>query len=206
MLLLRIGQSANNCLEFMHNNNYGSAAIRHNGTSLMTLWDSRPYGGSEYIQFNKKIELSNYISLGSNLKIEILKVVYPIGSIYTSFESTAPATLFGFGTWTQITDRFLYCANSSGTTGGEATHTHQYGIKYLSRGNLIAGYEQGRIQLYGKDGWTNTTQENYTPLGSLLYPYNADNSKGDLFSKIAETTSTSTMPPYITVYCWRRTA
>lgn len=31
--------------------------------------------------------------------IEVLKKVYPIGSIYTSITSTNPATLFGFGTW-----------------------------------------------------------------------------------------------------------
>ncbi|EAX89638.1 hypothetical protein TVAG_346940 [Trichomonas vaginalis G3] len=48
----------------------------------------------------------------------ILEMIYPIGSIYTSMNSTNPADVFGFGTWQQITDRFLYCANSSKQTGG----------------------------------------------------------------------------------------
>ena len=36
-----------------------------------------------------------------------------------------PASIFGFGTWTQIVDKFLYCTgeNVSGNVGGEASHT-----------------------------------------------------------------------------------
>ncbi|KAI5514103.1 keratin-associated protein family [Trichomonas vaginalis G3] len=48
----------------------------------------------------------------------ILEMIYPIGSIYTSMNSTNPATVLGFGTWKQIVDKFLYCANSSKETGG----------------------------------------------------------------------------------------
>ncbi|KAI5507859.1 phage tail repeat-like family, partial [Trichomonas vaginalis G3] len=55
------------------------------------------------------------------LKTEILQTLYPIGSIYTSMNSTKPETVLGFGTWTQIVDRFLYCANSSKETGGSKT-------------------------------------------------------------------------------------
>ncbi|EAX85118.1 hypothetical protein TVAG_285830 [Trichomonas vaginalis G3] len=50
------------------------------------------------------------------LKTEILQTLYPIGSIYTSMNSTRPEVVLGFGTWTQIVDRFLYCANSSKET------------------------------------------------------------------------------------------
>ncbi|EAX69496.1 hypothetical protein TVAG_598380, partial [Trichomonas vaginalis G3] len=52
------------------------------------------------------------------LKTEILQTLYPIGSIYTSMNSTKPEVVLGLGTWTQIVDRFLYCANSSKETGG----------------------------------------------------------------------------------------
>ncbi|KAI5531166.1 phage tail repeat-like family, partial [Trichomonas vaginalis G3] len=38
------------------------------------------------------------------LKTEILQTLYPIGSIYTSMNSTNPATVLGFGTWEQIVD------------------------------------------------------------------------------------------------------
>lgn len=56
---------------------------------------------------------------------QLLDLIYPIGSIYTSVNSTSPATLFG-GTWQQLKDRFLICANNTytaGSTGGAATVT-----------------------------------------------------------------------------------
>lgn len=56
--------------------------------------------------------------------LQVLQVVYPVGSIYCSYGNTSPATLFGFGQWTKIEGRFLLGANSTyslGSTGGEAT-------------------------------------------------------------------------------------
>lgn len=46
---------------------------------------------------------------------------WPVGSIYMSFSSTSPASLFG-GTWSQISGRFLYCTTNT-DTGGNNTHT-----------------------------------------------------------------------------------
>lgn len=67
----------------------------------------------------------------TNLRSEIGKITYPVGSIYMSVNSTSPATLFG-GTWQRIENRFLLAAGSSyspGATGGFADaalvyHTH----------------------------------------------------------------------------------
>ena len=56
---------------------------------------------------------------------------YPVGSYYMSSNSTSPAVLFG-GTWTQITNRFIFAAGSGysvNSTGGSAT-------KSLSTDNL----------------------------------------------------------------------
>ena len=58
-------------------------------------------------------------------KSELLDLIYPVGSIYISVNSTSPATLFG-GTWEILNDVFLLAAGSyanAGTFGGEATHT-----------------------------------------------------------------------------------
>lgn len=58
--------------------------------------------------------------------LQVLQAVYPVGSIYCSYGSTSPATLFGFGSWTKIEGRFLLGANATyglGSTGGEATVT-----------------------------------------------------------------------------------
>ena len=55
-----------------------------------------------------------YVNLG--------QVMYPVGAIYQSWSATSPASLFG-GSWSQITEKFLYCANSAGGTGGASTVT-----------------------------------------------------------------------------------
>lgn len=60
-------------------------------------------------------------------KINVLQTVFPVGSIYTSYNiSTNPATLLGFGTWSAIQGRMLIGASSAypaTSTGGAATHT-----------------------------------------------------------------------------------
>lgn len=57
--------------------------------------------------------MSNYVNL--------LDIIYPVGSIYHSMDATSPADFIG-GTWTKI-KTFLYGADTANQTGGEATHT-----------------------------------------------------------------------------------
>lgn len=70
---------------------------------------------------------------------KLMKLIYPVGSLYWSSKSTNPANLFG-GTWTQIKDKFIWAKGDSDTvnaTGGEKTHTltvtempsHNHGYK-----------------------------------------------------------------------------
>ncbi len=47
----------------------------------------------------------------------IVDIVYPVGSIYTSVNSTSPSLFFG-GTWEQIKGKFLYACEDSGITSG----------------------------------------------------------------------------------------
>lgn len=66
-----------------------------------------------------------YINLG--------QVIYPVGAIYASANSTSPASLFG-GSWTQITNAALRGATGVGYTGSDThalstnempSHSHQ---------------------------------------------------------------------------------
>lgn len=69
-------------------------------------------------------DLSNKPSIPTNTSI--IDLIYPVGSYYWNSNSTSPATLFGVGTWTQITNQFVFAAGgeyASGDTGGEITHT-----------------------------------------------------------------------------------
>lgn len=53
--------------------------------------------------------------------VNLLDIVYPVGSIYQSMSATSPADFIG-GTWTKI-KTFLYGADTANQTGGEAKHT-----------------------------------------------------------------------------------
>ena len=51
--------------------------------------------------------------------------LYPVGSVYISFNSADPSTLFG-GTWVRLKDKFLLASGdtyAANTTGGSATKT-----------------------------------------------------------------------------------
>ncbi|EAY01162.1 hypothetical protein TVAG_189480 [Trichomonas vaginalis G3] len=148
------------------------------------------------------------------LKTEILQTVYPIGSIYTSMNSTKPEVVLGFGTWTQIVDRFLYCANSSKETGGSKTisganlpaHSH-----YVSLTTSEAGLHSHRFW-----DWSGMTKgKGYDVKEDVKFAINCYWSNTEVggshthrVSGYTQTTGQSKdyMPPYMTVYAWYRNA
>ncbi|EAX68896.1 tail fiber protein, putative [Trichomonas vaginalis G3] len=148
------------------------------------------------------------------LKTEILQTLYPIGSIYTSMNSTRPEVVLGFGTWTQIVDRFLYCANSSKETGGSKTisgenlpaHSH-----YIDLSTSQAGWHKHRYW-----DWSGMTKgKGYDVKDNVQFAINCywSNTEGGgnhthHVSGYTQTTGQSKdyMPPYMTVYAWYRIA
>ena len=119
-----------------------------------------------------------------------LESVYPVGSIYLSVLETNPATLFGFGTWEQIKDKFLLAAGdtyAAGSEGGEATHTltvdempahtHTANALTTSGGQY---YESGHG---GSGSWGFGVTTSATGGGQAH----------------------NNMPPYLAVYMWQRT-
>ncbi|KAI5487197.1 phage tail repeat-like family [Trichomonas vaginalis G3] len=146
------------------------------------------------------------------LKTEILQTLYPIGSIYTSMNSTRPEVVLGFGTWTQIVGRFLYCANSSKETGGSKTisgenlpaHSH-----YIDLSTSQAGWHKHRYW-----DWSAMTKgKGYDVKDNVKFAINCywSNTEGGgnhthRVSGYTQTTGQSKdyMPPYMTVYAWYR--
>lgn len=121
---------------------------------------------------------------------DILKAAYPVGSIYMSVNSTNPGTLFG-GTWQRIQDTFLLAAGSTyaaGSTGGEATHTltiaempaHTHGLPTWAAGS-------------GQQSLANNNPE------GVNHDWVATDSTGGGQAH-------NNLPPYLAVYCWKRTA
>ena len=119
---------------------------------------------------------------------------YPIGSIYIAYEHTSPASRFG-GTWTRITEAFLWATSSGGTigqTGGESTHT-------LTASEIPSHSHTVAV--------ANTTTGGTAAANIIRY-----NSEATSYLGSIGTTSTgggeshNNMPPYIQVAVWRRTA
>ncbi|KAI5505678.1 organellar and viral DNA polymerase type B [Trichomonas vaginalis G3] len=148
------------------------------------------------------------------LKTQILETLYPIGSIYTSMNSTNPATVLGFGMWEQIVDKFLYCANSSKQTGGS---------KKITEANLPAHTHTGTTNTTGNHSHS-ITKRGYTNLaagsdrqGMHRYDISSDpvdSSAGIFCGTTGNHSHTFTtnptglgedyMPPFMTVFAWYR--
>lgn len=144
----------------------------------------------------------------------LLNLIYPVGSLYFSYNSTSPATRFG-GTWSKITGRFIY-ANSGTSTGGSNSHkitleempNHHhailgtYGGVTNSGGSVQDAFLYGAPTTTGNYVWTNTMSA-YCGGGATGF------GRGDNANDTIQDTAfqaVQCLPAYQTVYCWRRTA
>lgn len=122
---------------------------------------------------------------------------HPVGSLYISENSTSPAELYG-GTWEQIKDSFILAAGdtyAAGSTGGSNTVP-------INKDNLpnIA------LDVYGIYQITETGNK----IDTLTY--RGQGAISGKWSKIAETDQIgkgiplNILPPYYSMYIWRRVA
>ncbi len=168
-----------------------------------------------YVDESGVTTLTNEIK--SYIQTYFLDLHYPVGSIYLSVNSTSPATLFG-GTWEQIQDRFLLSAGenyAAGSSGGEATitHTHQYGIQFGEYYGGLGGISQDSSGVLNYTDATNFSTAGWSDnLGSANFTYNggvagSTSTKSTYTRKSEGNTAYVTqtnMPPYLTVYMWKR--
>jgi hypothetical protein len=144
-------------------------------------------------------------------RANLVDLIYPVGSIYMSVNSTSPRTLFG-GTWEQIEDRFLLAAGSSytaGDTGGSATVT-------LTEEQIPAHkHEQNSVVTGTYSGWTETTLEKYSTFVPSTSDFYTNEELKTRVAWVTANTSTRTaggdkshnnMPPYLVVFIWKRIA
>lgn len=140
----------------------------------------------------------------------VLDNVYPIGSIYMNVNSTNPGTLFG-GTWEQIQGRFLLGMSSSypaGSQGGEASHTLTTAEMPIHGHNPAneAGYS-GFITNSSKafsigDMGSQSGSGRYYPYASAAF----DISRNTMTGTTGGGNPHNNMPPYLSIYIWKRTA
>lgn len=137
-------------------------------------------------------------------------LIYPVGSIYMSVNATNPKELFG-GTWEQIQGRFLLGASSSypaGSTGGKATHTLTASEMPSHNGHLSAGIAGGVPMGDGNyEGYLNKNVSNPYPGGGYRgWNVYAGNELHPASEAVGGGNPHNNMPPYLTVYIWKRTA
>lgn len=136
--------------------------------------------------------------------VNLLDVIYPVGSMYFSFSPTTPASIIG-GSWTQITGKFLY-AGTSTTTGGSASHNHSLS----SNGGALIDTLGGAEATWFNIGST-ATARSFTPSFKRAYLSNEYNASTETaWHSVAlegfTDTNSSYLPPYQAVYCWHRIA
>lgn len=141
----------------------------------------------------------------ANLTAELntlLGKIYPVGSVYISVNAVDPSLLFG-GTWERLKDRFLLGAGdiyAAGETGGEAkhalaewempAHTHN-GIYDETVGTQNLGIEWGNYA---------GTERGYG------FTFNGTMQIREAGGDLGNAEPHNNMPPYLTVYMWKRTA
>lgn len=166
------------------------------GTDYGSSLPSSPKSGQLFFQ-----------TTGSNF---VLNNVYPIGSIYMNVNSTNPRTLFG-GTWEQIQGKFLLGMSSSypaGSQGGEASHT-------LTTAEMPS-HVHNPANESGYYGFITNSKKAFEvgDMGSQsgsgrYYPYASaefDISRNSLTDATGGGNSHNNMPPYLSIYIWKRTA
>lgn len=127
---------------------------------------------------------------------ELMKNIYPIGSIFMSVDSESPETRFG-GTWERIMDTFLLAAGetyAAGTSGGEASHllTEDELPAHKHSANSIGISSSG----YSSSGYSAMRSDNHSQLGD--FRTQVSDAGGNM--------PHNNMPPYLAVYVWKRIA
>lgn len=152
--------------------------------------------------------LQNQINALKGEQSQLLQKVYPVGSLYISESTVSPATLFGFGRWEKIEDKFLIGAGKNTpikSSGGSKTHSH--GNKNGRNGNLAAaiGAVNGNTNAIGYKAANDT---DLNALGNATYVVSG---AGQGFTGwnhftqvVGQTAEDSTLPPYYAVNIWRR--
>ena len=146
---------------------------------------------------------SNHTHLSSDVT-DLIDVIYPVGSIYMSVNSTSPQTLFGFGVWEKIEDKFLLASGSTyanGSTGGSAdavivSHSHKPNA-------------DGENFVTSEDPNANNTKVAYSASGNRWVDGQTSQSHfhhRTSTNKVGEDGTGKNMPPYIVVNVWKRTA
>ena len=209
-------------MEYGTSNIYVGAgnANKINWYKKLAITDSPAFSGTPTAPTPTTTDNSTKLATTAYVKnnvVEIIKKVYPVGSIYMSTVSTNPATLFGFGTWEAMpAGRVLLAQGKSswgttynaGSTGGEATH--QLTVEELPQHthtastNTTGSHAHTYRTFYGTTGYGpdgSTDREKTINTGS-----SGNHTHTVTINNTGSNQAHNNLQPYIAVYIWKRTA
>lgn len=193
------GQDGNNANRLTVNGDLAINSVKENTSSTKMLVN----GGNTvmYRDWNKLVN-------------SIKSAMYPVGSVYITYNNVNPGTFLG-GTWERFgqgrtlvgegtgNDGSTSMSFTANASGGSYSHSHIYGIKvneyYGSNANIRVRKSDGSWQDGAKDGaeyaiFNNSNQAGNKKLNTMTYKIESN------------TSNSSTIQPYIVVYFWHRTA
>lgn len=144
-----------------------------------------------------------------------LLAAHPVGSIYQTISPENPAVTFGGGTWERIENRFIMGASDTypaGSTGGSTAHEHEYKLEFMWRLGALVGYPTSAIATYNykTQSWNDNNKKvndrQYTLANDGFSSTYGEKPNGEAYSVTGNTASSSSIPPYYSVYIWRRVA
>ncbi len=205
---------------------FSLAEYSHNLSTAYTLMDFNMSGKGMAIG---KVSTQNAFEVNMDMKVTgnltvnnktIFDMVYPVGSIYMSVNSTNPETIFG-GEWVAWGQgRVPICVDNLDSnfdtvekTGGSLSHRHEWRIGMhwwfgaTCGENMANGTGAYRFSDGQYDGWTKELSEISLPVNAGAYN-NSSTTTAAPYGKFSngDTKDASTLPPYITCYMWKRTA
>ena len=132
---------------------------------------------------------------------------------WASDDPTSPASFIG-GTWERIENRFIMGASDTypaGSTGGSASHYHDYKISFSWNNGAVVGYHQSAISPYNYQtgkyyisaGDNDKIGEGYTLVNTAASDASGER-KSTNFATYGSTSSSDTLNPYYSVYIWVR--
>ena len=155
-----------------------------------------------------------YMSDNTTLEERVLNM-YPIGSVYQSFEDASPASMFG-GEWEKLENTFLYGSGkkSVGATGGEENHilsvnempSHNHTFTGLKHQSAHICSTTGTTQ-YAKNTTLTIRQGAESGTGSPGWRWSTLSwTDGGTIGSAGSGSSHNNMPPYTVINIWKRVA
>lgn len=150
--------------------------------------------------------------------VNILELVYPVGSIYISINEMSPAEIIG-GTWQKIENKFLYATtDASNIYDGADIHKHTLSLRYAGYYRELGSMSDSSTDCDNFFSFYNEETKKYTTVSDVTYDANQQSimvngsttkatSEGTArIYQLDTTLQASNLPAYYAVYMWVRTA